>query len=453
MEKQEAEDDLRRSRSERHRLHITPAHPPGPLIDRVTNGWRGDVKTAANPPTGDDYEPGICDFEDEGSCPNVSRDLVRSRRFRRMMALVLLLLLVAYYAWQAYLRPRLQQEWNFKEGFLPGRVNGTYGIARAGDFDGTTIRDIHPDLLPGGVADHQGKRRLVFIGDIHGCRKELLHLLHSIDFDPTTDHLIATGDVISKGPNSPGVLDELIKVGAESVRGNHEDRLVEAAKTLLSTDLQAPSAATTSKGYAKDAALLKELKPRHMRYLHDMPLMLRIPALPLAKKRKGKHHIAEDIIVVHAGLVPHVPLDRQDPYFVMNMRSIDHKTHVPSALHETKTGNSKPWFDVWNWYQDRLDRGRSVGGFHVYSYAEWLEKQIQEDGWFGKLRGSVLSKALRKLNPQVAVYGHDSKMGLQVHRWSKGLDSGCVSGGRLTAMVLDARGETEVVQVGCKNYR
>ncbi|TKA61762.1 hypothetical protein B0A55_11459 [Friedmanniomyces simplex] len=132
------------------------------------------------------------------------------------------------------------------------------------------------------------------------------------------------------------------------------------------------------------------------------------------------------------------------------MRSIDHKTHVPSALHETKTGNSKPWFDVWNWYQERLDRGRSVGGFHVYSYAEWLEKQIQEGGWFGQLWGSVLSKAPRKLNPQVAVYGHDSKMGLQVHRWSKGLDSGCVSGGRLTAMVLDARGETEVVQAASR---
>ena len=44
-------------------------------------------------------------------------------------------------------------------------------------------------------------------------------------------------------------------------------------------------------------------------------------------------------------------------------------------------------------------------------------------------------------------------MDLQLHRWSKGLDSACVSGGQLTAMVLDAKGKTEIVQVECKDYR
>ncbi len=451
METQEDERNMDHSRRDRLKSSTHPGYAPGLLIDRVANGWRGDVKTATTPSPGNDPEAGSCDLEDEGSCPNVSRGLIRQRRSRRMLALVLLLLALACYAWQAYLRPRMQQEWDFKEGFLPGRVNGTYGIARAGDFDGTLIKEIHADLVPGGAADQKGKRRLVFVGDIHGCKEELLHLLSKVDFDPTTDHLIATGDVVSKGPDSPGVLDELIKLGAESVRGNHEDRLVQAAKTALGKNSRLLSAADTSRGYSKDQALLVELKSGHMRYLHDMSLMLRIPALPLAKKH-GKHHIREEMIVVHAGLVPHVPLDRQDPYFVMNMRSIDHKTHVPSALHETERGNSEPWFDVWGWYQERLDRGRSTNAFHVYSYAEWLEKQAP-DGWFGKLRGLFVTKPTRKLKPQVAVYGHDSKMDLQLHRWSKGLDSACVSGGQLTAMVLDAKGKTEIVQVECKDYR
>ncbi|KAK5744908.1 hypothetical protein LTR17_001659 [Elasticomyces elasticus] len=419
-----------------------------PLIDQVTNGWRGDVKISEE---GGDYEPGFCDIEDEGSCPNVSRDIVRSRRFRRMLALVVVVAVLAYYAWQAYLRPRMLEDWEFKEGFMSGRGNGTYGMARSGDFDGIAIKNIDVALVPGGKADHDGKRRLVFIGDIHGCKKELLHLLEKIDFDSAKDHLIATGDVVSKGPDSAGVLDELIRIGAESVRGNHEDRLVEAAKTMLDDDVDVPSAATTSKGYSKDAALLKQMKPRHLRYLYDMPLMLRIPALPLAK-HPGKHHIAEEITVIHAGLVPHVPLEKQDPYFVMNMRSIDHKTHVPSALHETKKGNSKPWFNIWNWYQDRVDRGRSVDGFHVYSYAAWLGKQAPR-GWFEKVQHVLPSKHNDKITPQVAVYGHDSKMGLQLHRWSKGLDSACVSGGHLTAMVLDAKGKTEITSVKCKNYK
>ncbi|KAK3071764.1 hypothetical protein LTR53_008059 [Teratosphaeriaceae sp. CCFEE 6253] len=421
-----------------------------PLIDGVTNTWRGDAKL----PVYEDqpYEPAFCDLDDEGSCPNASRDFVRSRRFRKLIAVLLALAVALYYLWAAYLRPQMQEDWDFKEGFLPSRVNGTYGIARGGHFRGTLIEELHPDLVPGGSADAEGKRRLVFVGDIHGCRKELLHLLSKLDFDPKFDHLIATGDVLSKGPDSPGVLDELIRINAQSVRGNHEDRILEIAKTRSAATPRDDSAATTSQGSDKDHELLKHLKPRHVRFLRAMPLMLRIPALPLAKRKGDSKHIAKDITVVHAGLVPHVPLGKQDPYFVMNMRSIDHKTHVPSALRETKKGNSKPWFDIWNWYHDHLARGRSVAGFHVYSYTGWLEKRLP-DGWFRKAKHALSSKPLQKLKPEVAVYGHDSHEGLQLHRWSKGLDSACVAGGHLTAMVLDARGKTKIVQVKCKNYK
>lgn len=54
--------------------------------------------------------------------------------------------------------------------------------------------------------------------------------------------------------------------------------------------------------------------------------------------------------------------------------------------------------------------------------------------------------------PMVVVYGHDAKGGLRIKRWTKGLDSACVGGGRLSALVVDARGEGEVVDVGCPGY-
>ena len=53
------------------------------------------------------------------------------------------------------------------------------------------------------------------------------------------------------------------------------------------------------------------------------------------------------------------------------------------------------------------------------------------------------------------IYGHDSHQGLQLHRYSKGLDTGCVKGGQLTAMVIDndvAEADPKVVSVPCKNY-
>ncbi|GAB1741811.1 hypothetical protein NU219Hw_g7219t1 [Hortaea werneckii] len=428
-----------------------------PLVDQVTNSWRNEEKASAyyiSAAEDEGHELRFCDPEEEGSCPNTSISLLQSRRFRRICAVIVAMILVMWYAWR-YAVPYLRQEWEYKQGFLSSQSDGTYGLARAGDFEGTAIKWIDPALVPGGEADPEGKRRLVFVGDIHGCKEELLELLKKVHFNTATDHLIPTGDVISKGPDNAGVLDELIRLKAESPRGNHEDRILEAAKTLRLTDVDDEGLSVTSKGSKKDRKLLKHLKRRHMQYLRDMPLMLRIPALPQVTDsswRKDNGRITEEMIVVHGGLVPHLPLKKQDPYFVMNMRSIDHITHVPSALHQTKKGKSRPWMQIWNWYNDRLARGRSTKGYHLYTKEQYEAEQAESrQSWLDGIWGVVAGSKKKVARPQVAVYGHDSKKGLQLHRWSKGLDSGCVKGGQLTALVLDAQGNTEVVQVECKD--
>ncbi|KAK5118427.1 hypothetical protein LTR62_002941 [Meristemomyces frigidus] len=442
-----------------------------PLIEHVTNSWRRDeeIRKQTEKEDYDGDEPGFFDFDNRDSCPNSPARALRSKQCWRMFAVVLLVLVVVWYYWTCHIRPQHEQDWEYKQGFLPAQVRGSYGVAKGGHFDGVRIRDLEGRFLPGGHADPRGLRRLVFVGDVHGCRDELERLLAKVGFDKKRDHLIATGDVVSKGPDSAGVLDLLAHHGAQSVRGNHEDRLLEAWKVLSGSDAAAPSEEATSKGYSKDAALLKHLKPHHMKYLQAMPLILRIPPLPQAtatatfsssssssssSHKKEHHNIAEEILVIHAGLVPHVPLERQDPYFVMNMRTIDHKTHVPSALRETKKGRSKPWIELWNWYNSRLEQGKEVAGFHVWSFREWVARQRETSGgWLEGLSGKKGSRAKEKPKPQVAMYGHDSKMGLQLHRWSKGLDTACVSGGELTALVLDAGGRVEIVQVSCRNYR
>jgi hypothetical protein len=80
---------------------------------------------------------------------------------------------------------------------------------------------------------------------------------------------------------------------------------------------------------------------------------------------------------------------------------------------------------------------------------------MEPSTWFGDLWKNFFGKKKKAshFKPQVVIYGHDSHEGLQLNRWSKGLDSACVAGGRLTAMVLDARGRQEFVSVGCKNYK
>jgi hypothetical protein len=48
------------------------------------------------------------------------------------------------------------------------------------------------------------------------------------------------------------------------------------------------------------------------------------------------------------------------------------------------------------------------------------------------------------------IYGHDAKTGLKIRTYTKGLDSGCVKGGKLTALVIEGGGKQSLVQVSCK---
>lgn len=50
------------------------------------------------------------------------------------------------------------------------------------------------------------------------------------------------------------------------------------------------------------------------------------------------------------------------------------------------------------------------------------------------------------------IYGHDAKTGLAIREYTKGLDSGCVKGGKLTALVIEDGGKQSLVQVNCHGY-
>ena len=303
-----------------------------------------------------------------------------------MLLVCLLLLGLAFWTWKWYLRSR----WELQQGFM-AYENGEFEIAKAHKFDGTRLQELDPHLLPGGKHDPKGKRRLVFVGDIHGCAKELKQLLQKVDFDEENDHLVAVGDVISKGPDHVGVVDELIRLGATSVRGNHEDRILAIAPSVLETNT--PDASIMSKAAHKDRKIIHHLHKKHIRYLHDMPLMLRIPALPMADQptHRSKSPIAEEIIVVHGGLVPAVSLDKQDPYFVMNMRAIKTKTHAPLADAATKKNKSKPWHEIWSFYNDRLFRKKSIKDWDLLQQAgEWQMVRATEQRQMAGSAGSCV---------------------------------------------------------------
>ena len=62
------------------------------------------------------------------------------------------------------------------------------------------------------------------MGDIHGCLDKLKECLNKVNFDYENDTLIQLGDVVDRGPNSYGVVEELMKIKhLIAIRGNHDD--------------------------------------------------------------------------------------------------------------------------------------------------------------------------------------------------------------------------------------
>lgn len=300
-------------------------------------------------------------------------------------------------------------------------MENSYDDVRAADFPGPTlVKSLDSRFLPraSDSAKHDThEQRLIFIGDIHGCKTELLSLLEASHYSARTDHIITTGDIIHKGPDSLGVVDFLMEHGASCVRGNHEDnilRLREQMANPVSSDHNG-SAGSNPELETKEEKLARALSDKQLEYLKAFPLILRVGRLEA---------LASNVVVVHGGLVPGMDLDKQDPYAIMNMRIIDLKTRTPSEDH--KREGSLPWFEVWNSYQNLLpSRGPE----------------------------SEIEHTLLAHTRTTVIYGHDAKKGLQIYDYTKGLDSSCVRGGELTALIVGPGSKSELIQVKCKNYR
>ncbi|MCC6214091.1 MAG: metallophosphoesterase [Polyangiaceae bacterium] len=201
--------------------------------------------------------------------------------------------------------------------------------------------------------------RTLIVGDVHGCSRELADLLDQAAFG-ADDRLVLVGDLVARGPDSAGVLALARRAGALGVRGNHELRLLEARAARLRGE-RGPRLGPSQE------ALLGELTDEDWAQLEALPLWLELD-----------EHEAR---VVHAGLVPGVPVEEQDPWVLTRIRGFEDDGAPTSKL------RAKSWAERW--------------------------------------RGS----------PHV-VFGHNAIAGLQLHSHATGLDTGCVYGGRLTALVL-----------------
>jgi serine/threonine protein phosphatase 1 len=86
-----------------------------------------------------------------------------------------------------------------------------------------------------------GNLRQIAVGDIHGCVKTFRKLVCDELQLNSNDHLILLGDIIDRGPDSKGVIDEIIAIKEQGIRvqvlqGNHEEMMINASQSNESND-------------------------------------------------------------------------------------------------------------------------------------------------------------------------------------------------------------------------
>jgi Calcineurin-like phosphoesterase len=233
------------------------------------------------------------------------------------------------------------------------------GNARPPFTDMIQLMDLPSNFLPE-TGKHRHAGRLVIVGDVHGMKESLEDLLDKVKFDEKHDHLILAGDMISKGPDSPGVVDLAMSLGATGIRGNHEDRVILTYNDMVADHISidnpgsneeiykardALEEARSDDGDNKDRALVRALGEKRIKWLKKCPVILRV----------GKLGSLGEVVVVHAGLAPNIELEKQDPFMVMNMRTI--KDGVPS---EDRDGQG--WMKVRIWSRHNLGYADQLSG-------------------------------------------------------------------------------------------
>lgn len=265
------------------------------------------------------------------------------------------------------------------------------------------------------------------IGDIQGCLDELQRLLDKLRFDPAGDQLWFAGDLVNRGPKSLETLRFVKSLGkrAVTVLGNHDLHLLaipEQTEKLKHKDTLRPILEASDR-----EELFDWLRHRPLFYYDE-------------KTGFG---------LVHAGLPPQWDRDqalacsREVESVLQGDQRHDFFAHM--------YGNEP---DIWSHNHTGWDRLRfSVNCFTRIRFCTpegRLEFKhsgppgSQPEGYLPWFR--VPDRASRDTK---IVFGHWSTLGLTTDIPEVfSLDTGCVWGGRLTALRIDAA-EPEWTQLDC----
>jgi len=174
---------------------------------------------------------------------------------------------------------------------------------------------VFSEYVPGFVES----KRIIAIGDVHGCSEELHDLLTKLDITEE-DQLVFLGDLVNRGPDSRGVLDCVHKIrNATFLLGNHELRLLNFHKT-------------------GDRSILKPYDYRTLACLKEGDW-------EFFRRMVPTYYVKEyETVFVHAGFLPGIPWNEQPLDVILNIQLVTPE----GKIKKRSKGLDLPlWSDLW----------------------------------------------------------------------------------------------------------
>lgn len=263
------------------------------------------------------------------------------------------------------------------------------------------------------------------IGDIQGCNQQLATLVDKIHAVAPNARLLFLGDLVNRGPESLETLRMIramnLKGKAESVLGNHDLHLLAIAQGI----------SKPSKSDTLNEILNAPDRDELLDWLRHRPMAM----------------FEQNYLMLHAGVVPQWTA-RQTMDLAREVETALRGPDWPNFLHQMYGNQPAKWDDN----LQGPERLRCiVNAFTRMRFCEpdgTMEFSIKESAGSVNPEGYMpwFDLPHRQTADVTVVFGHWSTLGLMMQPNVIGLDTGCLWGGKLTALCLEDR---SLIQVAC----
>ena len=268
------------------------------------------------------------------------------------------------------------------------------------------------------------------IGDIQGCYDELRQLLDKAGFDPTKDNLWCVGDLVNRGPDSLAVLRWIKALGEQAtvVLGNHDLHLL--AVVLAGAQI--------SKKDTLDAILEAADRDELLDWLRHRPLL--------------HHNEKKGFTLLHAGVPPQWNL-RQAQACAREVETMLQGPDHIEFLQQMYGNGPERWSDALR----GMERLRFIT--NSLTRLRWCDAEgrllLNEKGGLEQPAPGALPwfrVPNRRTREHRILFGHWSTIGFLAENNCWALDSGCVWGGRMSALRVRRKKPMTLIELDCAGY-